>query len=125
MDGGTPQGAVISRLLANLYLHRRSREEAEAALSDIRGWVEEMDSDCTRDQNAPRRRSASRRRFSRLPIRGGRRWVRRLRALLRKHEKRPGFGRCHADHQRWPNAFFAQAGLFALHTARLAAKHSR
>ena len=160
-------------MLANLYLHRRSREEAEAALSDIRGWVEEMDSDCTRDQNAPRRRSASRRRFSRLPIRGGRLvrlkdairtktrrtrlaqviaglnpmlrgWFgyfkhahpitfqmldgfvrRRLRALLRKHEKRPGFGRCHADHQRWPNAFFAQAGLFALHTARLAAKHSR
>ena len=50
---------------------------------------------------------------------------RRLRSLLRKQEKRPGFGRCRADQQRWPNAFFAQAGLFALHTAWLAARHSR
>ncbi len=39
---------------------------------------------------------------------------RRLRALLRKQHKRPGFGRCQADHQRWPNAFFAEAGLFTL-----------
>ena len=29
---------------------------------------------------------------------------RRLRALLRKQEKRPASGRCLADHQRWPNA---------------------
>jgi RNA-directed DNA polymerase len=28
---------------------------------------------------------------------------RRLRAILRKQEKRPGFGRCQADHLRWPN----------------------
>ena len=62
--GGTPQGAVISPLLANLYLHPldermmargyrmvryaddfvvlcRSPEEAKAALSEIRGWVAE------------------------------------------------------------------------------------
>jgi RNA-directed DNA polymerase len=50
---------------------------------------------------------------------------RRLRAFLRKQEKRPAFGRCEADHQRWPNAFFAQAGLFALHAARLEARGSR
>jgi RNA-directed DNA polymerase len=50
---------------------------------------------------------------------------RRLRSLLRKQAKRPGFGRCQADHQRWPNAFFAQAGLLALHTAWLTARHSR
>ena len=50
---------------------------------------------------------------------------RRLRAILRKQEKRPGFGRCRADHQRWPNAFFAQAGLFTLHTAWRPARHSR
>ena len=42
---------------------------------------------------------------------------RRLRALLRKQEKRPGFGRCLADQMRWTNAFFADAGLIALHTA--------
>jgi len=42
---------------------------------------------------------------------------RRLRALLRKQEKRPGFGRCLSDQMRWTNAFFAEAGLFALHTA--------
>jgi RNA-directed DNA polymerase len=50
---------------------------------------------------------------------------RRLRARLRKQEKRPGFGRCLADQKRWTNAFFAEAGLFALHTAWLAARHSR
>ena len=50
---------------------------------------------------------------------------RRLRALLRKQEKRPGFGRARADHQRWPNAFFANVGLFALHTAWQTARHPR
>ena len=50
---------------------------------------------------------------------------RRLRAILRKQEKRPGFGRCLADQQRWTNHFFAQAGLFALNAAWLAASHSR
>ena len=50
---------------------------------------------------------------------------RRLRALLRRQQKRPSFGRCLADQRRWPNAFFAQAGLFALHTAWLAARDSR
>ena len=42
---------------------------------------------------------------------------RRLRAVLRKQSKRPGLGRCRADHQGWPNAFFAAAGLFALYPA--------
>jgi RNA-directed DNA polymerase len=50
---------------------------------------------------------------------------RRLRALLRKQDKRPGIGRCHADHQRWPNAFFAAAGLFALYPAWQADRHPR
>jgi len=50
---------------------------------------------------------------------------RRLRAILRKQEKRPGFGRCKADHQRWPNAFFASHGLFTLQTAHAQARHSR
>ena len=50
---------------------------------------------------------------------------RRLRALLRKQDKRPGRGHCRADHQRWPNAYFAKAGLFALHTAWQSARQSR
>lgn len=50
---------------------------------------------------------------------------RRLRALLRKQVKRPGRGHCRADHQRWPNAFFANAGLFALHTAWQYARQPR
>jgi len=50
---------------------------------------------------------------------------RRLRALLRKQDKRPGFGRSRADHRQWPNAFFAKAGLFALQGAWLEAKGSR
>jgi RNA-directed DNA polymerase len=62
-SGGTPQGAVISPLLANLYLHGldgqmaqkgyrmvryaddfvvlcRSAEEAQAALAEVKAWVE-------------------------------------------------------------------------------------
>ena len=50
---------------------------------------------------------------------------RRLRALLRKQEKRPGLGICWDDHRRWPIVFFANAGLFALHTAWQAARQSR
>jgi RNA-directed DNA polymerase len=50
---------------------------------------------------------------------------RRLRAILRKQEKRPGLGRTRADHTRWPNAFFAEQGLFTLYTALAAARHSR
>jgi len=45
-------------------------------------------------------------------------WVRmRLRSILRKRQKRTGRGRG-ADHQRWPNAFFAAHGLFSLAQAR-------
>ena len=50
---------------------------------------------------------------------------RRLRAILRKQEKRPGLGRCRADHQRWPNAFFANHGLFTLNAAYAQARSSR
>ena len=50
---------------------------------------------------------------------------RRLRAILRKQEKRPGFGRCADDHQRWPNAFFANLGLFTLEAAQDQARRSR
>jgi RNA-directed DNA polymerase len=50
---------------------------------------------------------------------------RRLRAILRKQEKRPGMGRCRDDHQRWPNKFFATQGLFTMVTARELASQSR
>ena len=50
---------------------------------------------------------------------------RRLRAILRKQDKRPGAGHCRNDHQQWPNAFFADQGLFTLATAHEQARHSR
>ena len=50
---------------------------------------------------------------------------RRLRAILRKQRRRRGFGRSETDHRRWPNAFFANAGLFALYPAWHAARHPR
>jgi RNA-directed DNA polymerase len=205
---GTPQGAVISPLLANLYLHPldllmeqsgrrmvryaddfvilcRSEAEARAALHEVQVWVAEngltLHPDKTRigDCREPAqgfdflgyRFEAGRRlvrgkslkalrqkvRHRTLRSRGDslrrviedinpvlRGWFgyfqhaapgvfrridgfvrRRLRALLRKQEKRPGFGRCEADHQRWPNAYFAEHGLFTLQTARAGARHSR
>jgi RNA-directed DNA polymerase len=45
------------------------------------------------------------------------RWVRmRLRSILRNRRGGRGCGRG-ADHQRWPNAFFADQGLYSLKTA--------
>jgi hypothetical protein len=42
-------------------------------------------------------------------------WLRRrLRAMLRKREKRPGYGLSEADSRRWPNRWFAARGLFSL-----------
>ena len=205
---GTPQGAVISPLLANIYLdplderlaargHRMvryaddfvvlcaSREEAEAALAEVRRWVAQNGlrlhpdkthlGDCrrrgegfeflgyrfeagrrfVRKQSLARLKDGIREKTRRTrgqslariiddlnPMLKG--WFgyfkhahprtfpdmdgfvrRRLRALLRKQQKRPGFGRTPADHQRWPNAFFAAAGLFALYPVWHAARHPR
>ena len=50
---------------------------------------------------------------------------RRLRAMMRKQEKRPGYGNCKDDRIRWPNKFFAPAGLFTLDTAWRQARQSR
>ena len=50
---------------------------------------------------------------------------RRLRAVLRKQDKRPGHGMCQADHRRWPNAFFAAHGLFTMVEACAQASRSR
>ena len=205
---GTPQGAVISPLLANIYLHPldvwmeqhgfrmvryaddfvvlcESREQAHAALALLRQWVAENGlalhpekthlGDCRKPEEgfdflgyrfAAGRRWVRKKSLARLKdrirektkrTRGDslarivadlnpmlRGWFgyfkhahpytfpavdgfvrRRLRALLRKQEKRPGFGRCLADQRRWTNAHFAKAGLFALHPAWLAARHSR
>ena len=51
-------------------------------------------------------------------------WLRmRLRSILRRRHHRRGRGRGR-DHQRWPNAFFAEHGLFDLTTARALAGQS-
>ena len=50
---------------------------------------------------------------------------RRLRAILRKQDKRPGMGLCQADHKRWPNAYFAALGLFTMTEAQMLASRSR
>ena len=50
---------------------------------------------------------------------------RRFWAILRKQDKRPGFGRCHADHKRCPNAYFAGLGLFTMAEVHLSASQSR
>lgn len=206
--GGTPQGAVISPLLANIYLHPldellaakgyrmvryaddfvilcASSEEAQAALALVRIWVEENEltlhpdkthvGDCRQpgqgfeflgyrfEAGQRRVRKKSLQRFKERMRKKTRRkqgkslacvvadlnpmlkgWFayfkhahertfskldgqirRRLRAILRKQEKRPGFGRCLHDHQRWPNAYFAELGLFAMHTGWMSARQSR
>jgi RNA-directed DNA polymerase len=48
---------------------------------------------------------------------------RRLRAILLKREKRPGFG-IGTAHHKWPNSFFADNGLFSMTAAHLTASHS-
>jgi RNA-directed DNA polymerase len=50
---------------------------------------------------------------------------RRLRAVLRKQNKRPGQGTAWSDKLRWPNAFFAERGLFTMHEAHITASQSR
>jgi len=202
---GTPQGAVISPLLANIYLNPLdhlmvlqgremvryaddfvilcdNREEAEAALAEIRQWMEAagltLHPTKTRIVDArqkggfdflgyhfergyrwPRKKSLEKFRETiraktrklrngslsniigevNQTLRGWKayfkhshwttfkpldQWVRqRLRTILRKRHK--GSGRARGrDHQRWPNACFAELGLISLATARAKASRS-
>jgi RNA-directed DNA polymerase len=206
--GGTPQGAVISPLLANVYLHPldrqmkqkdyrmvryaddfvvlcRTAEQAQVVLEEVKSWVEQNGLRLNEDKThvGDCRQAGQGFEFLGYRFEAGRRWVRpksfkalreririktkrtrgeslakiiadlnpmlrgwfnyfkqahpmvhelmdgftrrRLRALLRKHEKRPGMGRCLDDHLRWPNAFFATQGLFTMVTARELASQSR
>ena len=206
---GTPQGAVISPLLANIYLHPldelmtargyrmvryaddfvvlcKTREEADAALAEVRAWVAENGlrlhpnkthvGDCrqrgegfeflgyrfeaghrfVRKKSLDRFKDSIRAKTRRTrgqalarivadlnPLLRG--WFayfkhahpytfrpldqfirRRLRAVLHRQTfRRSGMGMTARDHQRWPNAFFAEAGLLAFHTAWQTARHSR
>jgi RNA-directed DNA polymerase len=206
--GGTPQGAVISPLLANLYLHPldermaqqgyamvryaddfvvlcRSAEDAQRALAEIAAWVQanglQLHPDKTHVGDCRERGQGFE--FLGYRFEAGKRWVRkkslnalkdkirsrtprtrgdslqrvvadlnpmlrgwyayfrhayrttfpaldgfirrRLRAILRKQEKRVGIGRCWADQRRWPNAYFAAAGLFTMTEAQSLASRSR
>jgi RNA-directed DNA polymerase len=206
--GGTPQGAVMSPLLANIYLHGldchmmqkgyemvryaddfvvlcRSTEQAQAALAEVRAWVEEngLSLNAEKTHVGDCRQKGQGFDFLGYHFEVGRRWVRktsykamherirmktkrtrgdslatiiadlnptlrgwfnyfkhahpntftwmdgyvrrRLRAVLRKQEKRPGMGICREDHQRWPNKFFAAQGLFTMTTAWKLASQSR
>ncbi|MBF8286043.1 MAG: group II intron reverse transcriptase/maturase [Anaerolineales bacterium] len=206
--GGTPQGAVISPLLANVYLHPldrqmkqqgyrmvryaddfvvlcRTAEQAQAVLEEVKSWVEQngLRLNVDKTQVGDCRQAGQGFEFLGYRFEAGQRWVRpkslkalrerirmrtkrtrgdslakviedlnpmlrgwfnyfkqahpmvhkwmdgftrrRLRALLRKQKKRPGRGRCLADHLRWPNAFFATQGLFTMVTARELASQSR
>ena len=205
---GSPQGAVISPLLANIYLHEldvemreaglvmvryaddivvlcRSREEAEAALARMRAWVDANGLSLHPDKTHLGDCRVVGQGFEFLGYRfeAGQRWVRkkslmllrdkirtktkqtvgssiacvieslnptlqgwygyfqhahrdtfaaldgfvrrRLRALLRCQQHRPGHGRCLRDHQQWPNAFFAELGLFTMCEAHRLACQSR
>jgi len=205
---GTPQGAVLSPLLANIYLHSldqkmreeghqmvryaddfvilcQTRAQAERALQTVRDWMEQngltLHPDKTHIGNcleqgqgfeflgyrfeAGRRlvrrksmnklREAIRERTRRRPgkslkriiaelnpvLRGwygyfkhASRWTfptvdafvrRRLRGILLKQNKRKGTGNGKSHAYRWPNAFFAERGLFTLKEAHALASQSR
>ncbi len=52
-------------------------------------------------------------------------WIRgRLRSIVRKRHKRKGRARG-SDHQRWPNAYFAEPGLISLALTRVEAAAAR
>lgn len=200
-EGGTPQGAVLSPLLANLYLHdmdtlmvesgyeivryaddfvimTKTEQEAKQALRLVSKWVQENGLIIHPEKTHLGNCMIEGEGFDFLGYRFecGTRWVRqkslvsfrdkvrnktrrtsgcsiektisslnrtlkgwynyfkhvdkwcmgtfdsfvrrRLRSILRKNNKRPGFGRSLRDHQEWPNSFFADLGLFSMKKAR-------
>ena len=207
-SSGSPQGAVVSPLLANIYLHEfdvemrqaglvmvryaddtvvlcRTREEAESALARMRIWVTANGLTLHPDKTHVGDCRGDGQGFEFLGYRfeAGQRWVRkkslmslrdkirakttrtvghsiecviaslnptlkgwygyfkhahhftfssidgfvrrRLRALLRRQKHRPGQGRCLNDHKQWPNAFFANLGLFTMAEVHRLARQSR
>lgn len=197
---GTPAGAVLSPLLANIYLHDldvlmtskgyrmvryaddfvtlcSTEEEANKALEEVKQWMTENGlmlhpdkthiGNCTivgqgfeflgyrfecgkrtvRKTSMKKLRDTIRRRTKRTvgqsmesviaslnpTLRGwfgyfkhAHKWTfkevdgfvrRRLRAILRKQDKRPGMGRCLNDHMQWRNTYFATLGLFTMREA--------
>ena len=206
--GGTPQGAVISPLLANIYLHPldgamresgyrmvryaddfvvlcQTAEVAQAALAKVQAWVQANGLTLNPDKTHVGNCLEAGQGFDFLGYRfeAGQRWVRpkslkairdrirfqtgrtrgsslaviiaglnpmlkgwfgyfqhaqrrtfrdmdgfvrrRLRSLRCKQMKQPGTGRTLAVHRRWPNAFFAELGLFTMLEAHALASQSR
>jgi RNA-directed DNA polymerase len=204
-EAGTPQGGVLSPLLANLYLDPldhlmaeagyemvryaddfvilcRSEEEAQRALAQVRHWTAQagltLHPEKTRIVNAqpkggfdflgyhfergsrwPRQKSTQKLKETiraktkrttghglqtiildvNRTVRGWFEyfqhshrtafpaldsWVRmRLRSILRKRTGQKGKGRG-ADHQRWPNAFFQELGLYSMTAAHTLLRQS-
>jgi RNA-directed DNA polymerase len=200
---GTPQGAVLSPLLANLYLHPfddlmtesgrkvvryaddfvilcRNKAEAEAILTEVQRWTKAngltLHPDKTHVGNCLEKDQGFE--FLGYLFEAGHRYVRKkslmaLRDKIRqktkrtrgisveqiigelnsnlrgwfgyfKHArsstfrgvdgfvrrrlramKRPGQGTAWSDKLRWPNAFFAERGLFTMHEAWIVASQSR
>ncbi len=116
-ESGTPQGAVLSPLLSNIYLDPLDHQMAELGYAMVR-YADDFVVLCRSEGEAFEYFQHSH--SNRFTSVDG--WVRmRLRSILRKRSGRKGRGRG-SDHQRWPNVYFAQRGLFStttVHAERL------